>query len=380
MTVAEFDALEDITLEVMRPLHEYMIEDFYRRVAKAGEITQTAAYKAYRRQALNGADEALKTALKEQGILTDKAIGELFGYLAERTVAFADNGSLQQMVQAYKKVAAKNLKHMTKNLGILIYTGEVVPIGEAYAQSMDFAFKQVFSGAADYTSALREATKGLAERGVRYITRESPKARTLGIEYATRNTLMTQMGMLNQEVANASHDALGCNGWEISAHAGCAEDHEPIQGRQYSDAAYKKLNAELKRPIGMFFCGHFALPITLGVNSPQYSEAQLEKLRLDNARGLYYDGRHYTLYKAGQQQNYIENSIRQTRTQILAARTAGDAKQLREHEIHLGVLQAEYRRFNAATGFPSRSERLQVAGFGRSESAAARATLRSLVS
>ena len=43
---------------------------------------------------------------------------------------------------------------------------------------------------------------------------------------------------------------MGCEGWEISAHAASAPDHEPIQGLQYSDAEYTALNNSLVRRIG----------------------------------------------------------------------------------------------------------------------------------
>ena len=90
-----------------------------------------------------------------------------------------------------------------------------------------------------------------------------------------------------EQVTQQNHDELGCNGWEISAHANSAPDHEGIQGRQYSDAEYTALNNSLARRIGTLSCGHISMPITLGVNSPQYTEAQLRQFQRDNAQGLH---------------------------------------------------------------------------------------------
>ncbi|MDL2327483.1 phage minor capsid protein [Ruminococcaceae bacterium OttesenSCG-928-A11] len=379
MRPEEIAALKDIALEVTHPVNEYLIEDICRRVAGAGEMTATAKYQAYRAANLGAGEEAIKQALKKQGILTNQSIDALFKFLVKNTVKFEDNGSLQQLVRGYKKVAQKQMVRMMKNLGVRLPTGEVVPVGKAYGELMDFAFRQVFTGATDYTTALRQATKGLADEGVRYITRGGPKSRTVGIEYATRQNLMTQMGELNQEISQMNHDQLGCNGWEISAHEGSAPDHEPYQGRQFSDAEYKKLNeVTLKRPIGTMSCGHDADGIILGVHSPQYSEAQLRAMRQANIEGVTYGGRHYTLYEASQAQRGLESGIRETKNKILVDRANGDTAQLKENELLLVRQQAEYKRFCKATNQPTQNERLQVAGFGRSEAAAAQAAFRRL--
>jgi hypothetical protein len=369
-------AFDDVALEILHPLNEYLIEDICRRAAKAGEITKMAMYDTYRMAAMEASSEALKQALKKQAVLTDKSIAELFEFFAKKTMKFEDNGSLRQMLEAYIKLTQEATHSITDHLGITIPSGEVLPIGEAYGEIMDFAFKQTFTGATDYTTALREATSKLASRGVRYIT--TPGGRTVGIEYATRQNLMTNMGKLNMEIAQKNHDVLGCNGWEISAHAACAEDHEDIQGRQFSDADYEKINSRLKRPIGYFYCGHIIMPINLESNSPQYTEAQLQEMKRTNAAGVTYQGRHYTLYEATQEQGDMESSIRTMRTSILADRALGDDENLAAHQIHLVRLQEEYKSFSEATGLPTQNERLQVAGFGRSESAAARAAYRRL--
>ena len=77
--------------------------------------------------------------------------------------------------------------------------------------------------------------------------------------------------------------------------------------------------------------------------------------------------RHYTLYEAGQEQSRLENAVRTCKRHILMNRETGDAKNLKNNQIRLRVLQSEYGKFCKATGLPTRTERLQTAGFGRSE-------------
>lgn len=373
-------AFGDISREMLHPLNEFLIEDICKRVAKAGSITSTAEYQLYRAKVLGVSDYTIKQALQKQGVLTDTAIEELFNSLAGMTRAFDETGSFRQLVDGYIKVAKKQAKKMTNSFGIITPTGEVVPLKEAYTKTMDFAFQQVFTGATDYTTALRRATNNLASGGIRYVNKGGEKSRTVSIEYATRQSMMSQMGELNEEISQMNHDELGCNGWEISAHSGSAPDHEPYQGKQFSDAAYKELNeSKLKRPIGSFSCGHYAMPIILGVNSPQYTEHQLEQMKHDNSKGLSYEGKHYTLYSASQERNGLESSIRETKNHILVNSTIGDAKKLQENQIRLVRLQEEYKKFCTATNQPTQNERLQVVGFGRSESATARAAYKRML-
>ena len=115
---------------------------------------------------------------------------------------------------------------------------------------------KVSTGAQDFQSAVREATQGLARRGIQYIDYESGIHTTL--EAATRRSVLGGMGLMQEKISQGVHDEYGCTGWEISAHACSAPDHEPIQGKQYSDEEYQALNNSLRRRIGTLNCGHAA--------------------------------------------------------------------------------------------------------------------------
>ena len=250
-------------------------------------------------------------------------------------------------------------------MGAVMPNGKAVGLTDAYRQACDFAFTKVSTGAQDYASAIREATRNLAEKGIVTIDYESGVHTSM--EAAVRRSVMGGLGLMQEQISQQNHNDFGCDGWEISAHAASAPDHEPIQGRQYGDAEFEKLNNSLQRRIGHLNCGHTANPIILGVNAPQYTEAQLQKFKDDNERGVVYNGYRYTLYEAGQEQSRIENGIRLIKRQILADEET-ESPDLQKHQIKLRVVQAEYARFCKAVGLPTRSERLQVAGFGRSRS------------
>ena len=368
MTSAQRDGLKDAVLALTEPMIDDLVKDISRRSKGAGAITETAEYQIYRAQALGASKKEVERRVAEQLKLQEEVISSLFEYVLDKSLAYEDNGSLQQMADAYAEMTKSKTAEMLQNLWGTAPDGQVLPLQDAYARALDFAFRETATGVLDMETAIRRAVMPLAKRGLRTIEQKS--GRSIGIEYACRRYIMDQLGALDDEVQKANHDRLGCDGWEISAHAACAPDHEPIQGRQYSDAEYEQLNNSLQRRIGHLNCGHTASPIILGVNAPQYTEAELKQFAEDNERGITYNGKHYTLYQAGQEQATMENAIRNLRRQILADEET-KSPDLQKHQIRLRVLQSEYTKFCKAANLPTRNERLQVAGFGRSQASKA---------
>lgn len=368
MTSAQRDGLKDAVLALTEPMIDDLVKDISRRIKGAGAITETAEYQIYRAQALGASKKEVERRVAEQLKLQEEVISSLFEYVLDKSLAYEDNGSLQQMADAYAEMTKSKTAEMLQNLWGTTPDGQVLPLQDAYARALDFAFRETATGVLDMETAIRRAVMPLAKRGLRTIEQKS--GRSIGIEYACRRYIMDQLGALDDEVQKANHDRLGCDGWEISAHAACAPDHEPIQGRQYSDAEYEQLNNSLQRRIGHLNCGHTASPIILGVNAPQYTEAELKQFAEDNERGITYNGKHYTLYQAGQEQATMENAIRNLRRQILADEET-KSPDLQKHQIRLRVLQSEYTKFCKAANLPTRNERLQVAGFGRSQASKA---------
>ena len=368
MPSAQRDGLKDAALALTEPMIDDLVKDISRRIKGAGAITDTAEYQIYRAQALGASKKEVERQVAEQLKLQEEVISSLFEYVLDKSLAYEDNGSLQQMADAYAEMTKSKTAEMLQTLWGTAPDGQVLPLQDAYARALDFAFRETATGVLDMETAIRRAVTPLAKRGLRTIEQKS--GRSIGIEYACRRYIMDQLGALDDEVQKANHDRMGCDGWEISAHAACAPDHEPIQGRQYSDAEYEQLNNSLQRRIGHLNCGHTASPIILGVNAPQYTEAELKQFAEDNEKGITYNGKHYTLYQAGQEQATMENAIRNLRRQILADEET-KSPDLQKHQIRLRVLQSEYTRFCKAAKLPTRNERLQVAGFGRSQASKA---------
>ena len=387
LTPEQISGLRAAAEEIAQPVIDWLLKDIAERVELAGKMTSTAAYEVYRAQALGESKQELEKYLRQQLKMSDKEIRQLLRKAAsfaseddyERVGIWAteaDKESLMQLADAAVKVVGKDLRNITQTLGMVSpITGRPKPLQGVYQDCMDVAIKLVSTGGTSASEAARQATRKLAERGVVTIDYASGVSTELGA--AVRRNLMGGMGLLVEQVTQKNHDALGCNGWEISAHANSAPDHEPIQGKQFSDEEFEQLNGSLARRIGTLNCGHVAMPIIIGVNSPQYTADELSAFQRENAEGVTYEGRHMTGYEATQYQNRIERSIRTQKRRVLLSETAGDKEQLLTDQVRLTRLNQEYQRFNAAMSFKSRAERLEVIGWGRKQamksSAAARA-------
>lgn len=378
LTPEQIAALRDRAGRIADPINDVLIREIARRISEAGQLTSTAAYQVWRAQNLGLSRREIKKRLEKELRQSSAEIEKLLTQAAEvgynfdlsnlptaSAIPFAENESLQQMVAAAVKLAQEDFTNLTQTLGMVDPYGKALPLRDAFRRGTDFAFEQVFTGATDYNTAIRRATKNLADLGIRVIDYKSGVHTSL--EAAVRRNIMGGLGLMQERISQQNHDTLGADGWEISAHAASAPDHEPTQGKQYSDKDFQALNNSLQRRIGTLNCGHAAFPIILGVSSPQYTSQELRKFQTDNAKGVGYEGRQYTMYDATQKQRQVERAIRRQKNRILASEAAGDQEKLLTDRIRLTRLNQEYNRFSRATDLPTQRERAQVAGFGRGQ-------------
>lgn len=382
LTPEQIAALRDAFGQLADPVNDYLIKNIARRISEAGQLTSTAAYEVWRAQQLGKPRKQIEAELKKILQVTHQDLERLLTQTAEvgyrfdlsrlpvQAVPFEKNPVIQQIVSAAVELAQDDFTNLTQTIGMVDPFGNALPLQDVYRSCTDFAFKQVATGATDYMTAIRQATANIAKHGVRVIEYESGVH--TGLEAAIRRNIMSGLGLMQEQITQHNQDTLGANGWEISAHAASAPDHEPIQGKQYSDHDYETLNNSLQRRIGTLNCGHAAFPIILGISKPMYTPEQLRKFREDNAAGIDYQGRHYSMYEATQQQRKIERAIRAQKRRIQVAEGTGDEERLTAAQIRLTRLNEEYRRFSKATGLRTQRERAEIVGFDRKQAVAAR--------
>lgn len=374
----EIEALRDAADRLTQPIIEYLLQDLAKRIAEAGKFTATAQYEVWRLQQLGISQRETKKRLKQLLKVSSQELRRLMTQSAEvgynydikslpyvQALPFHRNEVMQQIVSAAVKLAQENLTNITQTLGMVDSYGKAMPLQKVYQSCMDYAFVQVSTGAADYNTAVRQAVKNLAEKGVRYIDYESGVHTTL--EAAVRRSVMGGLGLMQEQISQRTHDDMGANGWEIDAHHNSAPDHEPIQGKQYSDAEYTALNNSLVRRIGTLNCGHSAHPIILGVSIPQYTPEELERMRRQNEEGITYNGKHYTGYESTQRQRAFERAMRKQKRRILTDEATGDVEKLQTDQIKLRILHNEYEHFSDAANLRTQYERAETFGFGHEQ-------------
>lgn len=374
LTAAQIDALRSKSEQLLDPVTDFLIENIARRISEAGQLTGTASYQTWKLQQLGVSQKKLKKEIAKRLRISQNEAEKLLTQAAKtgynfdisrfptkKAIPFAANSSLQQILDNTVKLAREDLSNMTQTIGFVGPDGVCRELTDAYNQACDFAFQKVSTGAQDYMSAIRDATRNLAEKGIRMIDYESGVHTSM--EAAVRRNIMGGLGLMQEQISQENHDMLGCDGWEISAHGGSAPDHEPIQGKQYTDKEFERINNSMVRRIGTLNCGHAAFPIILGVNEPQYTEEELEELRQQNETGVTYEGKHYTLYEATQRQRKFERTIRKQKRRILVNESTGDKDKLQANQIKLVRLREEYKRFSKGVGLPMQHTRMETAGF-----------------
>ena len=226
LTADQIEALGDQAQQLLSPVTEYLIEDIARRISEAGQITGTASYQAWRLQQLGVSQRQLKNELRKRLKVSHRELRRLLQQSAEagydydlrkhpyvQAVPFRENEVIQSIVSAAVQLAEDDLTNITQTMGFVCPDGKARELTKAYKSACDFAFKKVSTGAQDYASAIRQATRNLSENGIVTIDYESGVHTS--IEAAVRRSVMGGLGLMQERISKQNHDDFCCDGWEI---------------------------------------------------------------------------------------------------------------------------------------------------------------------
>ena len=382
---------------------ELLLERFYQRynkyntkvLEKLGEaikkfdgVSPTNAHKIAQ-QLKYGAD--IDDLIEELSKLSGKSIKDIeeaFDLVAEENVAFAevyakaknmefvdykDNDQLKRLVKGIAGETNATFENISraKAVGFVLKDEKGKKIfknlKKTYNDLIDEAVFNVTTGTSDYQSAMRGVMKQFADSGVK-IHEEKVGYKSgynVRIDSAVRQNVLTGIRQVNLEVQKQVGRDFGADGVEISAHSPCAEDHLLIQGKQYSNAEFKKLNASLERPIGEYNCRHFVFSIVLGVNQPSYSDKMLNQMNRESQSIIEYEGKKYTAYEATQVQRKLETAIRKEKDRQIIARASGDKDGVGIAQSNITTLTHKYNDFSKVAGLDTYKNRLSVSGYRR---------------
>lgn len=397
------NALDNLMLPIIdrqEAINSYVITVIARRIKEIGTILPTDVYKL-QRVLKSGAD--VRRINKEIARLTKLNIRDIkkmiravaqdayidtkpyYDYRQKAFIPFDKNLELQRVVKAVADVTANTYVNLSNARAFMIRDlknpKRLIPtkISKTYYTVVDEAIQASQSGTIDYKTAMRRTLKQLSDSGIRYVSYESESGKKFSqqLDVAVKRNLMDGIRAVNQAVQDETGRQYGADGKEITVHAFPAPDHAPVQGHQFTNEEYAKLQnseafedingekfAPIARHIGQYNCRHFTYSIIVGVNKPNYTKKQLQAIINKNERG-YTDrtGRHFTMYECTQEQRRLEREIRQDKRDIMIARESGDAVFEAEAKAKFASHRRQYNAFSDACGLTRKPNNYHVAGF-----------------
>ena len=384
LTPDYLDTLPDAVVELWQQVEDDILRDIARRIGKMGEMTETAAWQAWRYGQVQACHQdvvsllakysgkskkAIRQALLDAGLGTLARDDELYRALGFAPSAIDTNESLNNLLNAGYRQTLGTWQNLTATTANTV-TGE-------FERALDRAWLQVSSGAFSYDVAIRRAVDGLAAHmnGVTY-----PSGHKDTLEVAVRRAVLTGVNQTAAKLQLARADEMGCEFVEVTAHAGARPEHALWQGKvyhrggavTYQGVRYGDFEAATGYGTGPGLCGwncrHNFYPFFPGLSAPNYSQEQLDAF---NAKEVTYGGKQYTRYEISQMQRALERRVRRFKRQYLAEDAAGvDATAT---AAKLRAARKDLNDFVRATGGRNNSARTSVSGFGRSQASKATA-------
>lgn len=295
---------------------------------------------------------------------------------------FNENIILQRIVNAVAQQTANTFVNLSNSqaTGFLIRdlknpsVLKMQSIGDTYRSVVDEAIQASQSGIIDYKTAMRRTMTQLVDSGVRRLHWDSGYSQRL--DTAVRRNLLDGIRQINQNMQDEIGKQIGSDGKEISVHQFSAPDHEPVQGRQFTNEEYEKLQSAqpfidfngkqykaIERPIGMWNCRHYTFSIILGAK-PMYTEDQLKAFADKNAKGYTFkNGKHMTMYECTQEQRRLETEIRKMKDGQIAARESEDQQLAQYYQARINKLTTQYKQFSKSCGLSEKLTKMTVAGY-----------------
>lgn len=391
LTPQQLQNIPENIIQLYRDLEEFIIDDIARRIAKAGQLTETAKWQLERAKDLsmdNIEKEILKTlelankeaeeTLKQSALTSVQAENKIYEEAVKKQIKIKGNSNLEKLLEAAIKQTKGELKNISQSLGFAqIINGKIVykDIAKFYQDSVDLALAQVNSGVLDSNSAIRQAIKKLADSGLRTVDYENGWSNR--VDVAVRRAVVTGSNQMCHKMTELTMKELECEFVETTAHAGARPDHQEWQGQvfcyrgksdKYPDFV-EKTRYGYGDGLGGYNCRHSFYPFFPGISKRAYSEEHLNNI---DPEPFEYDGKTYTYYEALQHQRKLETNIRKKKRELITYNAAGLKDDFNNSSILLNRLKSEYKSFSNAGDLTVRNDLMQVYKYGQSISQKAR--------
>lgn len=381
-TPTEIEALPSAMEQLYRSLQLNIMSDLTERLKANGEeITSAVDWQINRLYELGVSKDEIDSLIQSTLDVSDDEINRIYdevvksGYArneelytskGKEYIPYAENKQLQQLVKAVKNQTKSEYRNITGSLGFAVRnpdnTVSFTPLAKFYQDTLDNGLMQIASGAFDYNTVLKRVVKTMTDSGLRSVEYSSGWSNR--VDVAARRALMTGFNQVVAKVNEDNAEQLGTEYFEVSYHRGARPTHQVWQGRVYSK---KELETVCGLGTVTGLCGancyHSYSPFMKGIDTPTYSEEELDRMNEEENTPKEYNGKTYTAYEAQQRQRQLETAMRADRQKIeLLTQGGADDDTITGAKVRYFQRQDEYVKFSKAMGLPEQWERVTVNG------------------
>jgi hypothetical protein len=385
LTQEQEEKLVQMLIDRIEALNEDILTIIGTRIKEIGNMTPTQIHQIQQMLMYNEDINKIIQKLAEITNMNVNDIYSMFEYSAKTNQNFArqfykargisyipysQNKVLKEQIKAIAKITAKEYTNISRTSAIG-YTvkdlkGNLVfkDISSAYKDIIDKAILNINQGKTTYQQEMRKAIKEIGVSGLKAIDYES--GRTMRLDSAIRQNTLDGLRNLNNQLQEQFGEEFGANGVEISVHTKPAPDHAPIQGHQFSNEEFEKMQNSLpfkdvqgrqynaiERHISEWNCYHRPFRIVLGVSKQLYTDKQLQEIEKTNNEGFKFDGNHYSMYEGSQLQRLIERNIRKNKDIQILAKASGDKELTLQAQTKITQLTTKYKQLCNVSGLPN---------------------------
>lgn len=362
-------------LELYREAEEAMLADMARRISTYDFYIPAAQWQKKKLKAMGMMEseinrrlsqltgrslQEIKELMKEAGMETIASDDRIHSIAGKKCPPLEASPSLIATINSGYRRTEKVFRNLTRSTAINAY--------KQFSNILDQAYMQISSGAFDTETAIRNAIKALAEKGIDSV--RYPSGRVDNIEVAARRAIVTGINQTAGDMQLARAEDVDSEYVETTAHAGARPEHELWQGKVFKlhgkEPGYPNFYEATGYGTGPGLCGyncrHNFHPFYPGLSTPAYSDEMLAEYA---AKDYLYNGKKYTEYEVSQMQRYYERARRRWKREYLMQEAAGI--DTTESSVKMRSYMEKLKNLEEQTGMPSQPNRMIVAGFGKGE-------------
>lgn len=380
--------LPQATIDTYQQMSNEICEVIIKRINAIGKLSKTDIIRLTNSIQYYGADiNEIEKIIAKYTKMGKSEIDKIFQDVALKNDEFAkqfykyrnmtplnalDDAFLKEQIYFIKEqTKAFTGQNLSNTLAFKGLGGGYVPIRQAYKQYIDRAIYEIQGGTIDYNTAMKKAIRNLSQ-GVDVVkwntiigTDENgnPIYYHRRLDSSVRQNILDGVKQANQQIMDYHGKQFQADGIELTAHAISAPDHAPVQGRQFSNDDFDRMQSGLdfldykgnhydgfERPIGQWNCRHFAIPIVLGISQPVYTEKQLQEMEQNSAEK----------YPIKQKQREYERYLRELKEQYKVLKETGNNEEAAQLKKQINAKQKEYRIFSKVHQVEYEPERARV--------------------